>query len=222
MADDQSHGDMLMQISDHRQPIEAEGQTEFHKDDDLGQEFKHKGSFTEIISFDFGVTLQDQDSNQKIMDQIRKSGGTKEMQAQAAALAKLSTPRSTSNDDPAKKPPQFDTITIRRLMDKASVDLFDKCCHPEKTDLEAVIIKRKTVGGQGKPVFAGTFLKVELTEVHIIDISWEASEDKIEETLKMTCRGAKITYKTQGRDGSLLAGGKFAQFYYGPQRAKTS
>jgi type VI protein secretion system component Hcp len=211
MAETMIHGDMIMIIidPDTNKPLVGESALTLHKDDTEALEF-HGKSYFEIEELNLGVSLGGLDRS--------ASGLQSKLQRQDRAQPNTNT--RTANvpqlTDPGL-PTQLHDVTFKKQVDAASPLLFLHCCTRRKIK-QATLLRRKTIGGVGKEVHSETFLRLDFMEVQLSDIRWELGSDSVDEEVTLTCRGIKMIYRPQRKDGKLGdAMGK--EYHYNQEQA---
>jgi type VI protein secretion system component Hcp len=199
---DANKTDLVMLFVLDGQPVWGECALDVWSKDTLMTEFKpadydNYSNFFEVKSFDFKIALKED-------DQTGAATSTS-----TAATGPFARWRSASNSEYKKirnYPLEVDTFSFTRAIDSASPIFFQSCCQSRTFD-KAILVKRLSQGGPADaPLPAAAYMRIELTDVLITNISWDDG-DMVEEKCDCLCRGITVTYRQQGDDGRILASG---------------
>lgn len=156
--------------------------------------------YSEIMDFDFGVSLVDKDTTKKKKkkegDKSNKSNDDEDESGQGKFYKFI-----TSDSDAASSlyPVTFEEVKVSRQLDSISTGLMTNCVN--RTSLQKVtIVRRRAMGVDGAHT---AFLRLDFENVLITDLSWEADEKSMKETFKFICRKLTMKYRPQNTDGSL-------------------
>lgn len=95
------------------------------------------------------------------------------------------------------------SFNIMKKTDIASTKLFENCCLGKHIDTLTVSMRKQTGAGQE------AFLIYDFTEVFVESIQWSGSsggDDTPTESVSFAFGKVQVEYKTQGKDGKLVAG----------------
>ena len=191
--------DILMKVTKDGDPdgdnlIDGDSQTAIDAKDELYKGFK-SGKFFEILNFNFGISLMDEDvgaaTTNSSGQEIVYDGKFKNfMKGQSAK----------TNGGQLLYPVVFDEILVERKVDRATPLMFENCFRT-KPFTRISIIKRKNAG-DGDTSGMIPFLRVDFDDVLITDISFSIADDTIAEDLKFVYRKLTFRYRPQNNDGS--------------------
>jgi type VI protein secretion system component Hcp len=195
-------------------PVWAECASLKDKDDDWMDDFTPEdvdsySDFFEVTKFEFGVTVKPEDTS-KAGPQTQpahglgaRPGGHNAKGAQNSkskdAWQSWRSANTDSDIDNLKYPFEVDKFQFERLIDAASIVLFEACCGSQ-TFKSAVFVKRLASGGD-KP--GKTFLRIDFEDVLVTSLNWDDG-DMLNESCEFICRGFKFQYRRQDADGALL------------------
>jgi type VI protein secretion system component Hcp len=202
MANDKSN-DILMKFEMlNGQAVDGEAQSQLDSRDMLLKDFK-PGKFFQVEDFAFGVEVSDEDPGTDSINAVK--GASANLQAKGPKI-KFGRWKSAKTSEAAdiKYPVQMDPFSFTRVIDKASMTLFDSCINSISFK-SATLIKRKITGHHRDTTeLTGlqTFLRIDFTDVLLISLEWDDG-DAIKEKGKFVYRGMEIQYRRQKPDGTL-------------------
>jgi type VI protein secretion system component Hcp len=197
-------------------PVWAECAAVKDDDDDWMKDFTPSpdvdtySDFFEVTKFEFGVDVKPEDTSksgpqtQKLLSAVpgkNHAQGHAQGQGGKAKDAWQSWRSATSDSDldNLKYPFEVDKFQFERLIDSASMTLFEACCGSQ-TFKNVIFVKRVSMGGD-KPGRA--FLRIDFDKVMVTSLNWDDG-DMLNETCEFICRGFRIQYRRQQADGTLL------------------
>jgi len=205
MADDSTRADMLMVIIDPTtsKAVPGESRAQVHKDDDGGKDFLDHKNYFDVFELDFGISLGGTEYGNK----SKQSGdGWEDRSKSVNVAAQAGAPTPVQG-----MPVRLENVRFKKQMDGASPILF-RLCSIRKEIPKAILIRRKSVGGIGAPVYAQTFLRIVFERIQLISVTWDLEADSNEESVVFTCRKVSLAYSTQTEKGQLI-GGREPQYY---------
>ena len=95
----------------------------------------------------------------------------------------------------------MEPVSFTRLMDQASMSLFEALVAAETLD-SITVVKRKASGTDHS---GEVYLRVDFTKALLTQMEWDDDELSVEEKWKFICREVKMQFRPQRDDGSLGA-----------------
>ena len=213
MAEGQPKTDTVMYFMSGATALSAECTLSITKGDDLMTDFVAvqdgvRGSipnFFEVHEFEFGLSLKEEDAPDEQKGPTSLAPGSQVVR-KPKPVAKIDGPfakwRSIDQDTFKKKdteyPLEFDKFTLKRTIDRASPIFFLNCCM-SRTFTKAVLVKRKSQGGDQAPV---GFMRIEFGNVLITGVDW-SDGDLVQETVEFICQKMTITLRGQAAAGAV-------------------
>ena len=204
--------DILMMIKGSKGALAGEGQSSIDPKDPLTTDFK-AGQFFELDDFDFGIDVIDKDDNEPTgaaplrgtssrdsrdsrdgRDSKKEKGGGK-----FAKWVQGVTPKSPQGANGSMYPIEMEPFSFSKQLDRSSVFLFLNCFKVNQLASAAVVMRKSA--GTNSNIGNIAFLRIDFTDVLIISVDWDGSEN-VKEKCKFVCRSVKVRYYPQNMDGS--------------------